>query len=354
MPRAMSASTRCLLSALISGPRSAPSVMPADTTRRSARGTSSLIHSCASPTNTAVVSAMQRWPAAPNAAPTSASSVFSLLASGSTTAWFFAAMFACTRFRLRDARSWMYSPIVFEPTNDMAFTAGWSHRKSTESLVPWMTLNTPGGRPASAASLATITAAPGSFSLGFSTNVLPHTAASGAIHIGIIAGKLNGATPAHTPSGALYEYVSMLRDTSPSVSPISSVPTEHACSTTSTPRCTLPRASTRVLPCSSTTLCASSSAFSLTSACRRSMTRMRSGTGVLRHDSNAVSAERTARSISAGVASGTWLSSSCVAGFSSSTYSVDSLVTSSLSMNNGVVRAGVRAALAAARRAAPR
>ena len=41
----------------------------------------------------------------------------------------------------------------------------------------------------------------GSFSDGFSTNVLPQAIAIGYIHIGTIAGKLNGVMPATTPSG---------------------------------------------------------------------------------------------------------------------------------------------------------
>ena len=41
----------------------------------------------------------------------------------------------------------------------------------------------------------------GSFSLGLSTKVLPATSALQNIHIGTIAGKLNGVMPATTPSG---------------------------------------------------------------------------------------------------------------------------------------------------------
>ena len=43
--------------------------------------------------------------------------------------------------------------------------------------------------------------ADGSFSDGFSTNVLPQASAGAHIHIGTIAGKLNGVMPATTPSG---------------------------------------------------------------------------------------------------------------------------------------------------------
>ena len=41
----------------------------------------------------------------------------------------------------------------------------------------------------------------GSFSLGFRMKVLPQASATGNIHSGTIAGKLNGVMPATTPSG---------------------------------------------------------------------------------------------------------------------------------------------------------
>ena len=43
--------------------------------------------------------------------------------------------------------------------------------------------------------------ADGSFSDGLSTNVFPHAIAGAHIHMGTIAGKLNGVIPATTPSG---------------------------------------------------------------------------------------------------------------------------------------------------------
>ena len=48
----------------------------------------------------------------------------------------------------------------------------------------------------------------GSFSDGFRTNVLPQAIATGNIHSGTIAGKLNGVMPAHTPSGWRIEWQS--------------------------------------------------------------------------------------------------------------------------------------------------
>ena len=62
-------------------------------------------------------------------------------------------------------------------------------------------LKTPSGSPASFHSSATNIDAPGSFSDGFKTNVLPHAIAFANIHMGTIAGKLNGVMPATTPSG---------------------------------------------------------------------------------------------------------------------------------------------------------
>lgn len=54
------------------------------------------------------------------------------------------------------------------------------------------------GRPASIKMSASIIEAPGSFSEGFSTKVLPEAMAIGNIHRGTIAGKLNGQIPATT------------------------------------------------------------------------------------------------------------------------------------------------------------
>jgi hypothetical protein len=66
-------------------------------------------------------------------------------------------------------------------------------------------LNAPSGRPAWRSRSASSSDTDGSFSLGFSTNVLPHTSALQNIHIGTMAGKLNGVMPATTPSGCRIE-----------------------------------------------------------------------------------------------------------------------------------------------------
>jgi hypothetical protein len=76
---------------------------------------------------------------------------------------------------------------------------------STATLSPWTTLNTPSGSPASAHSEASSREADGSFSEGLRMNVLPQAMAMGNIHIGTMAGKLNGVMPATTPTGCRIE-----------------------------------------------------------------------------------------------------------------------------------------------------
>ena len=71
-----------------------------------------------------------------------------------------------------------------------------------------MRLTTPAGTPASCSSSIVKSGAEGSFSDGFSTKVLPQAMALGNIHIGTIAGKLNGVMPATTPRGWRMEYTS--------------------------------------------------------------------------------------------------------------------------------------------------
>ena len=102
----------------------------------------------------------------------------------------------------------MYLAIGVEPTKLTAAMSGCSRIRSTATLSPWTTLKQPGGRPAVASSSASSIDAEGSFSLGLSTNVLPQARALANIHIGTIAGKLNGVIPATTPSGWRIEYTS--------------------------------------------------------------------------------------------------------------------------------------------------
>mmetsp|Transcript_48691 Transcript_48691/g.143821 ORF Transcript_48691/g.143821 Transcript_48691/m.143821 type:complete len:235 (-) Transcript_48691:124-828(-) len=219
----------------------------------------------------------------------------------------------------------------------MALIAGSSQMKLTASCVPWITLSTPLGMPASSASSASRIAVSGTRSEGLSTNVLPHTVDIGNIHSGIIAGKLNGAMPPHTPSGTRYEWMSMPVPTFCMVSPIWREVVEHACSTTSSPRKMSPLASSIVLPCSIVRICASSSVCSRISDCSRNMTRVRLETEVLAQPEKAALADATASSISRFVAIGVCASTRCVAGQSTRTKSVDSDSINSPLMSSGTL-----------------
>src|SRR3954447_10044679 len=95
----------------------------------------------------------------------------------------------------------MYCATGVDPTNEIALTSGCSSSASTATLSPCTTLKTPSGSHACLSSSAVNTEADGSFSDGFSTNVLPQASAGAHIHMGTIAGKLNGVMPATTPSG---------------------------------------------------------------------------------------------------------------------------------------------------------
>src|SRR6202046_5160609 len=88
-----------------------------------------------------------------------------------------------------------------EPTKLTPRTPGWASRASTAGLAPCTTLNAPSGSPGSDSQAASSSDAEGSFSEGLSTKVLPQASAMGNIHIGTMAGKLNGVIPATTPTG---------------------------------------------------------------------------------------------------------------------------------------------------------
>ncbi len=314
----MSASTRSLAAHEISGPTSVVFDAPSPTDIFFARSTSSGIHRRASPTSTATDTAMQRWPAAPNDAPASASSVCCRCASGRTMAWFFAPIMHCTRLPASEARWYTCVPTLVEPTNEIARMSGWSQIAFTTASAPCTTLSTPAGTPASSASSHRRIVTIGSCSEGLSTKVLPQAIAIGNIHSGIIAGKLNGVMPAHTPRGCSSVYVSTPLATLLASSPSCRLPMLAACSTTSSPRNTSPSASASVLPCSAVRRAASSFMFSRINCWYFRKMRARAPMGVLRQILNAFAAAATAASTSSAVASGTRASTACVAGLTTS------------------------------------
>ncbi len=176
---------------------------------------------------------------------------------------------------------------------------------STATLSPCTTLNTPSGSPASAHSSASSSDADGSFSDGLSTKVLPQAMASGNIHIGTMAGKLNGVMPATTPTGCRIEYESTPVETFSENPPLSRCGMPQANSTTSRPRATSPAASEATLPCSAVISSASALVFSLTSSRKAKRTVARLVSETRRQLANASLAAWTARSTTAGVAKST-------------------------------------------------
>ena len=148
--------------------------------------------------------------------------------------------------------------------------------------------------------------------------VLPQAIAIGNIHIGTIAGKLNGVMPAHTPNGWRIEYRSIPEVMLSEYSPFIRCGMPQANSTTSSPRCTEPLASDSTLPCSLDTSSASSSMWRSTSSLKRNITRARVTGEVSDHPAKASLALAITRSTSAFEASGTRAASAPVVGLNTS------------------------------------
>ena len=154
----------------------------------------------------------------------------------------------------------------------------------------------------------------GSRSDGFRMNVLPQASATGNIHIGTIAGKLNGVMPAHTPTGCRSDQLSTSVPTLSLNSPFSRCGMPVANSITSMPRVIEPSASASVLPCSWVTICASAFLCVSMRSRKRIRIRARRSAGAARHPGNAAVADCTAVSTSSALESGTWRITSPVAG----------------------------------------
>ena len=128
-------------------------------------------------------------------------------------------------------------------------------------MSPLTTLNTPSGNPASLSNSANLSGHEGSFSEGFNINVFPQAIAIGNIHIGTIAGKLNGVIPATTPKGCLIDQLSTFVPTFSEYSPFNKWGIPQANSTTSSPLVKDPLASSKTFPCSDTISFVNSSEF---------------------------------------------------------------------------------------------
>src|SRR6185503_8853414 len=172
----------------------------------------------------------------------------------------------------------------------MALTALLVSNSSTATLSPCNTLNTPGGRPASASASAIHNDADGSFSEGLSTTVFPAASAIGKNHIGTMAGKLNGEMIATGPNGCRIEYTSTFVDAFSVNPPLSRCGMPHANSTTSKPRVTSPMASANTSPCSEVRIRATSSLRPFKISRNLNNTCERFANEVSRHAGNAATA----------------------------------------------------------------
>ena len=128
--------------------------------------------------------------------------------------------------------------------------------------------------------------------------VFPQAMATGNIHIGTIAGKLNGEIPTHTPSGCRKEWLSTPVPTLSEKLPFSRWGIPQANSTTSIPRVREPRASLRTLPCSAVISPDNSPAYRSSSSLNRNRTLARRSGGVAAQAGNAAAAAATASSTS--------------------------------------------------------
>ena len=212
----------------------------------------------------------------------------------------------------------MYSAIGVEPTKPTEAMPSCSRIASTASLSPLTTCRIPLGSPASSISSASIIGTEGARSDGLRMKALPQAMAGANIHIGIMAGKLNGVMPAETPKGWRIEYMSMPGPAPSVYSPLSRCGAPMQNSTTSRPRCTSPLASGMVLPCSRDSASASLSMSRFSRRTNSIITRARRCGLVAAQPGWAFCAVSTARSISSREASGARDCTSPVAGLKTS------------------------------------
>lgn len=182
------------------------------------------------------------------------------------------------------------------------------------AALPWSTLKTPAGNPASLSSSPRRTETDGSRSDGFKMTTLPVASALAVIHRGTMIGKLNGVMAATTPSDSRKECTSTPSATCEEKPPFKCSVTPQAYSTFSRPRAISPLASAMVLPCSDVISAASSSVW-VTSKWRN-VKRMlvRCERLELRHVCHATRAPATASSTTCVEGSGTRAVTSPVAG----------------------------------------
>ena len=90
-----------------------------------------------------------------------------------------------------------------EPVKDSRLMPGWAVSGAPAwAPVPWTTLNTPAGRPASWVMSASSEAVSGAHSGGLATTVLPAASAGPIRQVASISGAFQGVMMAATPAGS--------------------------------------------------------------------------------------------------------------------------------------------------------
>ena len=101
-----------------------------------------------------------------------------------------------------DADAMIRRPVAVEPVKVTMSTIGLEVSSSPTSPWPVITLKTPGGMPASAATSAIIMASSGVQGCGFRTTVQPAASAGAVFTTLSMNGKLKGVMAATTPMGS--------------------------------------------------------------------------------------------------------------------------------------------------------
>ena len=138
----------------------------------------------------------------------------------------------------------MYLATCVEPTNEIAADLRMRQQRVDAFAVAVHDVEHALRQAGLHQQLAQPNAESGTFSDGFSTNVLPQVSATGNIHSGTMNGKLNGVMPTQTPTGWRTGFgIDVAWRCSAASAPMIRLGMPQANSTTSMPRCTSARAS---------------------------------------------------------------------------------------------------------------